>query len=262
MIKHLNNEQGFLLLVFIVAVVIASLAMTTALLDVTVVEGARKEAWTMEKMMAAREGLGERFAQTSNECGVDMCFINEEKSFPTNFDDFVSNGYFKNLGLTSAGYPAKVDAWGDDLIMDSSGGNYRVRSTNLAQNLSVVEALYTAVDIVIEIKDLTDSSGTGDDLLDNTYIDTTASGLYDMDGSLVQLFTYSAPDEEFWLADVAVGCYELHITERNDVNGTWMQDLLGAGIVTIRSVIIIHPMDNSADFTTSKTIIFPWDINT
>jgi hypothetical protein len=256
MIKLLKNKNGFILLIFIMAVVVASLAFTTALFSVSVVEDQRKEVWTLQKMMLCQEGLGERLSQITSEGGTDVSFVNEEGAFPSDVNDFVAKGYLKNQGLTSAGYAAKKDAWNDDLIMDSSGGRYRVRCadpTNLSKNLSLDEALYTATDVVVLIKDLTGGLTFDGDPLDNTYINTATSGLYNINGAAVKLFTYSGAGK-FFLQDVSTGTYELRIVQ----SGTWIQDAMN-GITELRFFMTVYPINNGAGTIVNKTIKLPWN---
>ncbi|MFC1808642.1 hypothetical protein ACFL3D_00780 [Candidatus Omnitrophota bacterium] len=261
--RYLNNKEGFLLLVFIIAVVVASMAMTMALFNVAIVEDKRKENWTLQKMLMCHERLGAPFFLISSESGTAQSFINEEAGLPSDIDDFVNNNYLIDLGFTSSSYASKLDAWGDDLIMDSSSGRYRTRSSNLSKNFSISEALYTATDMVVLITDLTDT-GAGPvfgDPLDDTYINVSASGLYNIDGTSVVLFQYPSPSTtagEYFLEDIPIGSYELRILERSNVNGTWMQNAMG-GVSVLRFFIVVYPINNAAGSVVSKTIRLPWD---
>lgn len=267
--RQLRNNDGFLLLVFVLAIVVASFAITTALLNINSIETKRREVFTWQKMRACAEDLGvHEFRTNSETVGAGMSYLNEEGTFPNNMSTFVGNNYLWDFGMSSSLYSPDLDAFGDQLNMQSAGGIFTISSDNISQHISITESMYTGNDIVVLVKDLTSSGDETSsmpyypgDALDNTYvklIGTPRSGIYDMDGNRIQTLAYNAVSQSYSLTGLTVGCYELIIVEDAAAHGTWMQDAIG--VSQARFYLIVYPITSGGSNSIVKCIRFPFQV--
>lgn len=247
----IKQRSGFMLIVFIFGLVVASFAVTTAFLAMNAVEEVNRRIVTTEKMNLCLEQIGVRQSFISNEAGTGESFLGTYHAFPASMDVFVANGYLNFFDFESTGdVLRKSDAYGHPLTMTQEASSFTISSSAGAVPDVIVPSAqylqYTQNNITVYIEDL-----QGDDV-PASYLNMGTSGLYSVGGAMYAAFSSSVAGI-FTASNIPAGYYEIRIVQNGAGPGwSWMSGTIGTSVVS--RYMIVYPGG------TQKTIRFAYNV--